>query len=463
MFLTNAGGKPIIPSEVIKMKELNEEKVISRFQQMIRKKTVSDKDGNFDKAEFEGFYKVLEGNYPAVFSTVEAQRINDYGILLRWKGKNEKLDPVILMAHHDVVSDEGQDWLHPAFEAEVHDGCVWGRGTIDTKCLIGGIFEAWEALIEEGYVPERDIYFASSNCEEVAGDTMPKIVDWFRENKIKPHFILDEGGAIMSNLPMGIKTPFAMIAMSEKGWATLKLTARSKTAAHGAKASASDKVSAPVKLVRALDAIEKNPIEANLTAAVEEMLRSFAPYIDGYVGSVLKNIKIFRPIIKKVLESNADTAAMIRSAINITKIEAGNEKGGVPDTATATLSLKIAPHDTVDGVIAHIRKVVGENIEVEEIKRSNPPRISDFRTKNFELVKNTVKKVFPDVGAAPFILNAGTDARHFSPICNEIYRFGAFRLDDDLFGTVHGANERIPVKDYLKCIEFYYELVKGIN
>ena len=445
------------------MKEINKEQAISRFQEMIRKKTISDKGEDTYKEEFEGYYALLKEMYPAVYSTVENIRDGQRGILIRWKGKNPKLDPVVLMAHHDVVSDEGQNWKHPAFNAEIHDDCIWGRGSIDTKCLIGGIYEAWEALINEGYTPERDIYFASSDCEEVAGKTMPEIVEWFKENKIKPHFILDEGGAIMSNLPMGIKTPFAMVAMSEKGWAKLRLTAKSKTSAHGAKASASEKVSAPVKLIRALNALEKNPVPAVMTDAVEEMLRSFAPYIDGPVSKVLKNIKIFKPVVKKVLESNADTAAMIASAINVTKLEAGNEKGSVPDTAAAELSLKIAPHDTVDGVIAHIRKVIGNGIEIEELKRSDPPRISEFNTESFALLKSTVKKVFPDVGVSPFILNAGTDARHFSPICSRIYRFGAFRLNDDLFGTVHGADERMPVKDYLKCIEFYYELIKGIK
>lgn len=445
------------------MNTINKDEAISRFQKMIRIKTISDKGEENFRDEFRSFYALLKESYPAVYSVAEDLRADKGGILLKIRGRNEKLDPVILMAHHDVVSDEGQQWKHPAFEAEIHDDCIWGRGTIDTKCLIGGIFEALEALINEGFIPERDIYFASSDCEEVAGKTMPEIVEWFKENKIKPHFILDEGGAIMSNLPMGIKTPFAMVAMSEKGWAKLKLTAKSKTAAHGAKASASEKLSAPVKLIRALNALEKNPVPANMTPVVEQMLRSFAPYIDGPVSQVLKNIKIFKPVVKKVLESNADTAAMIASAINVTKLEAGNEKGSVPDTASAVLSLKIAPHDTVDSVIAHIKKVVGDNIEIEEIKRSDPPRISDFETESFELIKRTVKKVFPDVGVSPFILNAGTDSRHFSSVCNQIYRFGAFRLNDDLFATVHGADERMPIKDYLKCIEFYYELIKAIR
>lgn len=445
------------------MKEINESLAVERFQAMIRKKTVSAKDGNFDKEEFASFLPMLKEKYPKVFSVVESQLINEYGILLHWKGKNPDLDPVVLMAHYDVVSDEGQDWEHPAFMAEVHDGYIWGRGTIDTKCLVAAVLEAMERHIEDGFTPERDIYFASSNCEEIGGDTMPKIVEWFKEKGIKPHFILDEGGAIMTNLPMGIKTPFAMVAVSEKGWGSVRLTAKSKTAAHGAKAMPGDKVPAPLKLVRALGKLDKTPVKSVMTPAVSGMLKSFAPHIDGPVKAVLQNISVFGPVVKKVLASNADTAAMISSAINLTKLEAGNEKGTMPDKAVAQLSLKIAPHDTFDGVVEHIKKVVGEDIEVEVLTRSDPPAISDHNTESFKLISDTVKKVFPDVGVSPFILNAGTDARHFTKICKNIYRFGAFRLDDDLFGTVHSANERIPVKDYIKCIEFYTELIKNIK
>ena len=444
------------------MKEINKEKAIERFQMMLRKKTVSAKDDNFDKEEFASFLPMLKEIYPDVFMKVQAQLINEYGILVCLKGKNPNLDPVVLMAHHDVVSDEGQDWKYPAFEAEIHDECIWARGAIDTKCLIAGVFEALDRLVKDGFTPERDIYFASSNCEEVAGDTMPKIVEWFKNNNIKPWFVLDEGGAIMTSLPMGIKTPFAMVALSEKGWATVELTATAKTAAHSAKAAGS-KVSAPVKLVRALDKLDKSPTTATITPALEGMLRSFAPYIDGPVSKVLSNINIFKPVVKKVMQTNADTAAMIRSAVNLTKLEAGKENGGIPDTAKATLSIKIAPQDKLSDIILHIKKVVGNEIKVEVIKSSEPPVISDYKTESFDYIKATIKKVFPEVGVAPFILNAGTDSRHFAKICKEVYRFGAFTLDDDLFATVHSANERIPIKDYLKCIEFYTQLLVNLN
>lgn len=445
------------------MSVLAENEAVSRFQQIIRVKTVSAKDGNFDKEEFSKFLPLLKELYPKAFEAVEAELINEFGILLRWKGKvSEK--PVVLMAHHDVVSDEGQDWKYPAFEAEIHDGYVWGRGTIDTKCIIAAILESINNLAAEGFVPERDIYFASSNCEEVAGDTMPKIVDTFIERGIKPGFVLDEGGAIMTSLPMGIKTPFAMVALSEKGWAVLKLTAKSKSAAHGAKAtSAGDKVSAPVKLVRALCKLDSSPSKATITPALEGMLQSFAPYVSSPLNKVFENVAYLKPIIKKAMESNADTAAMIRSAIIINGYEATPVDGATPEIATATVKVRIAPQDTLEEIVQHIKKVVGKDITIEITERSEPPKISDHKTESFEFIKQTIKNVFPDVGVSPFILNAGTDSRHFAKICDEIYRFGAFRLNDDIFSTVHSANERLPVDDYLKMIEFYTQLMKNIK
>ncbi|MBQ6600358.1 MAG: M20/M25/M40 family metallo-hydrolase [Clostridia bacterium] len=445
------------------MAEITVNEAVSRFQQLIKVKTVSAKDGNFDREEFARFLPLLKELYADAFSVVEAELINEFGILLRWKGKTAS-NPMVLMAHHDVVSDEGQEWEHPAFEAEIHNDCVWGRGTIDTKCIIAAILEGINNLVKEGFVPERDIYFASSNCEEVAGDTMPKIVEAFEERGIQPGFVLDEGGAIMSSLPMGIKTPFAMIALSEKGWATLRLTAKAKNAAHGAKAtSAGDKVSAPVKLVRALSKLDSSPSKATITPALEGMLQSFAPYVSGPLNKVFENVAYLKPIIKKAMESNADTAAMIRSAIIINGYEATPVNGATPETATATVKVRIAPQDTLDEILDHIKKVAGKDITVEVTDKSEPPKISDYKTEAFDYIKETVKKVFPDVGVSPFILNAGTDSRHFAKICDRIYRFGAFRLDDELFATVHSANERMPIKDYLKMVEFYTELMKNLK
>jgi carboxypeptidase PM20D1 len=65
-----------------------------------------------------------------------------------------------MMAHYDVVPVNESGWEKEPFSAELIDGIVWGRGTLDTKATMNGILSAAEALINEGFVPENDIYFA---------------------------------------------------------------------------------------------------------------------------------------------------------------------------------------------------------------------------------------------------------------------------------------------------------------
>ncbi len=443
------------------MAQINKDLALEHFQKIIRAKTVSNKDDEIYKEEFRAFLPLLKELYPETFRVVESQLINEFGILIRWKGKDSSRKPVVLMAHHDVVSDEGQNWQHPAFDAEIIDDVIWGRGTIDNKCIFTAIFEAMEGLIKEGFTPERDIYFASSNNEEVAGETMPEIAKWFEENGVIPEYVLDEGGAIMLELPMGVKIPYAMIALSEKGFAKITLTANSKSATHSAK-SVSNKKSAPERIIDAVNAINKNPTPSTITPALEGMLKAFAPNVDAPLKQVFNNINLLKPIVKKAMESIPDAAAMVRTQITLTSLKAFNEKGTVPDTASATYSVRLAPQDKFDDILAHIKKVVGEDIEIETEKMREAPPISDFHTESFEYIKETVRKVYPHVGVSPFILNAATDSRHFSHLCNT-YRFGAFAINNELFSSVHNEDERLPVGEFKKSIDFYVEFIRGLK
>ncbi len=424
------------------------QKSLENYQAIIRQKTISNKEGNFDREVFDNFFPMIKEMYPAVFNKVDAQLINEYGILLHWKGKNSALQPVVLMGHYDVVSDENQDWEHPAFEAEIHDGFVWGRGTVDNKCVFTGVLEAMERLAKTDFIPERDIYFAASNCEEVAGNTADVMAQWFRENDIKPWFVLDEGGAIMKELPMGIKTPFAMIGLSEKGWGTVKIT--------------TTKPKACEKLVKALGKLEKSPMPAQMTPALEGMLGCFADYVGAPLNFVFKNLYVLKPIVKKAMESTEQTAAMIRSTYTVAAIDAIHPEGKIAEKATATLKLRIAPHDSFETMFAHIKSVLGDSVEYECDNILNPPPVSDYKTESFDYISDTIKKVFPGVGVSPFILDAFTDSRSFKHICSEIYRFGAFSIDNAQFASVHNANEKLGVDVFLKSIDFYEELLKQL-
>ena len=72
--------------------------------------------------------------------------------------------------HMDIV-DAGNpdDWEHPPFEADVHEGHIWGRGSADMKgglaamISAAGLFKVW------GRQPRGDVLVCAAGLEEVGG------------------------------------------------------------------------------------------------------------------------------------------------------------------------------------------------------------------------------------------------------------------------------------------------------
>ena len=57
-------------------------------------------------------------------------------ILARLKGTGSA-KPLLLLHHMDVVPTDPSRWKHAPFGAEIADGNIWGRGTMDMKGLGG--------------------------------------------------------------------------------------------------------------------------------------------------------------------------------------------------------------------------------------------------------------------------------------------------------------------------------------
>ena len=92
---------------------------LDRFGQMLRLATVWPRTGEIDEAPFAAFLPLLQRLYPSLFEVLETHCINQYGLLLRWPGADPEAQPVVLMAHYDVVSADASQWAHPPFCGEV--------------------------------------------------------------------------------------------------------------------------------------------------------------------------------------------------------------------------------------------------------------------------------------------------------------------------------------------------------
>ena len=183
---------------------INAEQAVDHLAQMVRIPTVSNEDpAKMDEGIFQSFRDLLPQLYPHVFQTCTYERVDHTGLLFTWKGRSSD-QPTVLMAHYDVVPVVADQWQHPPFCGQVFDGALWGRGTLDTKITLMGILESAEALIQQGFVPQHDVYFSFGGDEEVNGPAAPAAVALLRSRGIQPAFVVDEGGAVVQGVFPGV-------------------------------------------------------------------------------------------------------------------------------------------------------------------------------------------------------------------------------------------------------------------
>lgn len=426
---------------------------------LVRCKTVSYRDPSLeDNAEFEKLVNSLPSLYPNVFATCKFERLPDRALLFTWKGKSEG-DPAVLMAHYDVVPVNEDAWDIPAFEAILKDGCIWGRGTLDTKVTFGGILFAADTLISQGFVPEHDVYFAFSGGEEINGKGAEHIVDYFEQNKIQPALVLDEGGAVVENVFPGVKLPCGMIGIAEKGMMDVKYTVKSG----GGHASA-PKPGAPVdRLSAACVRMVGHPFKARLTPPVAQMFDTLGRYSSFVYKIIFANIRLFLPVLDMICKkSGGELNALMRTTVAFTQMQGSSASNVIPPEASLVSNIRLNPADNMDSALAYIKKTVGDgNVEVTCLHGMNPSRISRTDCEGWDKVASAVASTWKGCIVTPYLMVQCSDSRHWGRISDKVYRFSAMDLTSQERATIHGNNEKIRLETLNRSVEFFIRLMKN--
>lgn len=434
---------------------------VARFQELLRCETVWDlHNPDADRSAFDEFVPLLRRLYPTVFERLELELIDGYGISLLWKGVDRALAPVVLMAHHDVVPADASEWTHDPFAADIADGRIFARGAVDTKCIWAALMESAEHLLKEGYVPPRDVYFFSSNTEEDGGDTAPHMVEHLKSIGRVPYMVLDEGGAVIDNPPLGVKGQFAVVGVAEKGIFDAFIT----TSAEGGHAATPSLEDATAKLVSGLDGLQKNPPASKLSAPVAAMLRELAAHGSWALRIVFANLWLFRPVVIRIMQGDPETAAMVRTTYALTQLEGSPAHNVIPKRAKATVNVRVDPGETVDAAFARIKERFDEGTSYELAEVSEPSPIAPFADDPaFDYLRAVIRSVYPTAGIAPYVQTSCSDARRFHRICPRTYRFAGILFKGDQRNRVHGQDENLDVDSFKRGIGFYTEFIRHLD
>ena len=440
---------------------LDADKFAKNLSGMIRHKTItSPTPEGIDSEAFLGLHRYLEETYPLIHKAVEKTVIGDYSLLYKWTGTGSENKPFLMMAHMDVVpADErtADKWEHAAFSGDIADGYVWGRGALDMKGQLAAIFESVEHLLAQGYVPHRDIYIAVGHDEESMGKFGAQtIVQHLEDAGVRFDFVIDEGGVVMDGSLMGIKAMVATIGICEKGYADVRLTAESA----GGHASRPPRKTAVGALARAITALEKKQMKPALNAPLKEMLLAVGGYMKFPLNVITANLFITRPLLMAGLSAGPTGSAMVRTTTAPTMLTGSSAPNVLAEKAEAVINFRIAPGDTLEKLLAHVRKTVGAGIKIELIQGYDPSHESSTQSEAYEAIKQTVQSLFSGYVVAPYLMVAATDSRWYGRIADNVYLFQPFRSMSEDLGTIHAAGERLSVSSLAEGVEFFIRLVK---
>ncbi|MEO9968246.1 MAG: M20 family peptidase [Hyphomonadaceae bacterium] len=465
------GGAPdgVIEIDLPTPPAISAEAGAQHLSEAIRFKTITFRAGDPKPEQAQPWLDLhdwLGATYPNVHERLTLEFHADYSLLYKWEGRDASLDPIILMAHQDVVPvnlGTLSDWTGAPFAGEIVDGYIYGRGALDDKSALIAILEAGEALLESGFEPQRTVYFMFGHDEEVSGRGAETMVNVLHERGVRAELVLDEGFFIIEDSPITGR-PMGFIGVAEKGYITLKLTA----SAVGGHSSAPPRNSANVQLARAIVALDENQMKADFSKPpVSDLFRAAAPDMGFGQRMALANMWLFRGIVEGQL-SNGAANAMVRTTTAPTMLEGSIKENVLPQRSSAIVNFRVHPNDTPEDVMAHARDIAGQfDVEVALSQEggigSAASPVSPVSNRSYSVLKAVASHAGEGALTVPGLVIGATDARFASKISDNVYRFVPSLMTLKDTAGFHGTNERLSVANMGRMAEGYAQLILAMD
>jgi acetylornithine deacetylase/succinyl-diaminopimelate desuccinylase-like protein len=364
-----------------------------------------------------------------------------------------------LLSHIDPVLATASDWTHDPWSGDIADGCVWGRGALDMKGQTAAEVAAACSLARGSWRPAHGTLLVVVLVdEETGGGEGAMWLTATHPEKVRCDYLVNEGGGGI--IEYGERRLYCL-GCAEKGVFRFALHTDG-AAAHASMPRLGD--NALLKLAPLLAALGSRQPSYDLTAEARAFLEAVGAMEEGAgnedVAGALERVRATDPRLVPLVEpmlgiSLAPTRAFASEKINV-----------IPAKARLAVDCRVPPGLGEAEALARIEEVVGTDgyrLEwTEQVIGNRSPIDSPMS----EFIRDWIAAQDPAASVVPTVLPGFTDSRTFRDAFPECAAYGFFphrvttRFDTD--PLVHGADERVDIRDLAFATTFFRALCKGM-
>jgi len=430
-----------------------ESETLEHFRALLQFDTSDPPGRELPAAEY--LHDVLEAEgIPVQLFANDPERPN---VLARLEGDDSK-EPLLIMAHTDVVNVDPEKWTFPPFSATVDGGYVYGRGAVDDKDNLASALMIMLELKRQNVPLARDVIFLAESGEEGATEYGIEFMVNEHFEQIDSEFCLAEGGSVAR---VNREVQYAGVQTVEKIPYRVELVATG-VAGHGSVPLQTNSV---VRLARAISAVAdwRSPIRLNeTTAAYFQRLASISPAdaAERYLavldpGRASESDEYF-------LTNEPRHASMLRSSLSPNIFDAGYRINVIPSEARASVDFRALPDEDIPAFLDQIRQVIADPlIEVSLGNRNTrPPGQASLNTDAFAAIEAGVNKHY-GVITLPTMSTGATDMAYLRNRGIQCYGIGpAIDREDAALGFgAHSDQERILISELHRFVRFNWDVV----
>jgi acetylornithine deacetylase/succinyl-diaminopimelate desuccinylase-like protein len=361
------------------------------------------------------------------------------------------------LGHVDTVLADAEEWSHDPWSGDLADGFLWGRGALDMKSQVAAEVAAAASLARSGWRPSHGELLVVTVVDEETGGSLG--AHWLTENhpeKVRCDMLINEGGG--GCFEYAGRRLYG-VCCAEKGVFRFTVTTDG-VAGHASMPGMGE--NALLKMASVLEKLAARQPSYQLTDAPREFLRGLGEDPEDPAGAV-ERLRRADPRLATMFEP------MLGVTFTPTRISASEKVNVIPSRAELKIDCRVPPGLGEQEVREGIAEVLGQEESSPwriEFTERVPGNGSPIHSQLMETLSTWVSSSDPEAQVVPVVLPGFTDSRHFREAFPECVAYGFFpHRHQPLVQTaplIHGADERIDVRDLALATELYRDLAERI-